>query len=124
MTKQPRPTKDTLAYAAALLLLVACGAAIVLVYDTPEPGLPTITVEPAHCKPIEQPSGTVLTDTDVEGCAAAFPYTVTACADGAALTVLFTPDTRWALRAGDPPLRLRHDDDLALVWAWCAAASD
>lgn len=121
MTKQSRPT---IAYAAALLLLVACGAAIALIYSAPEPGLPSVTVEPARCEPIEQPNGTVLTVTDVEHCAAAFPYTVTACVDGAALTVLFTPDTRWALRAGDPPIRLRHDDDLALVRAWCAAASE
>lgn len=115
-------TKDIATFVAALLLTIGCGAAIALLYDAPTPGLSTPTVEPAHCNALSSPAGTTLTVDGIEACTDAFRYSATSCTEGAPLVVVFTPETRWALRAGDPPVRLRHDDDLALVQAWCTAA--
>ena len=117
-----RPTLDrgSIGYALALLVLAACGAAIVLIYRPPTP--PPLTAgEPPPCTILE--TGTVATGDDVAACAAAWRHFIEGCGDGGALVLIFTPATRWALRAGKRPVATTGDDDVALLRGWCASTT-
>ena len=114
-------TKDTIWYAIALTVLIGCGAAIVLVYDVPEaPGRIEAPVPP--CDVLVDGGNRVVDDETFAGCGQRWPHLLELCADDVdrPLMLLLTPDTRWALRVGEAPLRVSADNDVRLASAWCA----